>query len=83
MEECPMPSTRTGVLEKMCIFCKGRSRKHFPNGFEQLSSCETKEAQDKLINAAKQQGDGYFLREFEHIDFVAKEVMYHNMCKGK
>ena len=60
MKECPVPSTRTGVLEKMCIFCKERSRKHFQSGLEYLSFCETKEAEDKLINAAKQQGDSYF-----------------------
>ena len=76
-------SSTTGVLEKKCIFCKCPDRKHFPSGFENLSICEVLEAQDGIILAARQQGDRDFLREYENIDFIAKEVMYHKTCRKR
>ena len=33
------------------------------------------------LNCARQLGDQDFLREYSHIDFVAKEVMYHKTCR--
>ena len=73
--------SHTGVLEKKFIFCKGSNRKHFKTGFEALASCETKQAQDNIVNAARQLENKQFLREYEHIDFVAKEVSYHKICR--
>lgn len=75
--------SHTGVLEKQCIFCKGPYRKHFKTGFETLSSCETIQAQDSIITAARIIEDTQFLREYESIDFVAKEVKYHNTCRAR
>ncbi len=78
----PVVTTSTvGVLEKKCISCKGPVRKHFPSGFETLSPCETKQAQESILNCAKQLKDNDFLREYGHIDFIAKEAMYHKTCR--
>ena len=76
-------SSSTGVLKKQCIFCNSSSRKHFPHGFENLSPCETEQAQDSIINAAKTLNDDSFLCEYKNIDFVAKEVKYHNTCRKR
>ena len=67
-------TSTTGVLKKKCVFCNGPDRKHFPSGFETLSPCETIQAQDSTINATRQLKDKDFLHEYEHIDFIAKEV---------
>ena len=84
VETPPAPITSTtGVVKKMCIFCKGPDRKHFPSGFETLSPCETIQAQDSILNAARQLNDKEFLREYEHIDFIAKEVNYHKTCRAR
>ena len=84
VEQPPVATTSTtGVLKKNCIFCNGLDRKHFPSGFETLSPCETIQAQDSILNAARQLNDKDFLREYEHIDFIAKEVNYHNTCRAR
>lgn len=78
----PVVTTSTiGVLEKKCIFCKGPVCKHFPRGFETLSPYETMQAQENILNCAKQLKDNDFLRKYGHIDFIAKEVMYHKTCR--
>ena len=58
------------------FFCKGSNPKHFKTG-------ETKQAQDNIVNAARQLEDKQFLHEYEHIDFVAKEVTYHKTCRRR
>src|SRR6476469_4884331 len=82
MVENPRMATTSssGVLEKKCIFCHGPNRKHFKNTFETLAACETIQAQESIITSARQLEDKQFLREYEHIDFIAKEVVYHNTC---
>ena len=76
-------ASTSGVLEKKCIFCKSPGRVHFPSGFENLSTCVTLQAQESIKNAARHQRDQNFLRDFENMDFKAKEVKYHTTCKKR
>ena len=82
VEKKPVSSTSTsGVLEKKCIFCNGSGRKHFTSSFEMLSPCQTLQAQESILNAGRQLKDVDLLREYEHVDIIAKEVHYHNTCR--
>jgi hypothetical protein len=76
-------SSTTGVLEKKCIFCGGSGRKHFTSRFEILTKCETKTAQLSIKKAAEQLEDVDFLHDYEQINFLTKEVHYHNTCRAR
>ena len=71
------------MCEKKCIFCEGSVRKHFSSGFESLFPCETIQAQDSILNCARQLKNKDFLREYGHIDFIAKEVKYYKTCRAR
>ena len=70
------------MLEKKCFFCEGSVRNNFSSSFESLSPCETIQAQDSIY-CARQFKDKDFLREYGHIDFIAKEVKYHKTCRAR
>lgn len=70
----------TGVLQPVCIFCN-RSRKKRQENHEELGSCETPDAQDKIKYAATVLKDEVLLLKIGNVDFIAKEVKYHHSCR--
>ena len=70
----------TGLFPKKCIFCElvikrsGTTR-------EQLVGCETEEAQSTVTKSAETLEDEALLTKIRGVDFVAKEVKYHNSCR--
>jgi hypothetical protein len=51
------------------------------NKFETPSQCVTIEAQDSILKAAKDCNDRQLLAKVGGIDFIAKEIKYHNNCR--
>ena len=62
------------------MFCEGPVRKHFPSGFEYVRLYKHRRV---ILNCARQLKDNNFLREYGHIDFIAKEVIYHKICRAR
>jgi len=77
----PSPAlSPTGVFPVQCIFCKKVQRKKGQTE-EGLMSCETKQAETTIKDAAKARNDHELLASIASIDFVAKEVKYHHSCR--
>ena len=72
--------SRTGILEAKCILCKKKDRKH-KGVKEKLVQCLTKNIEVGIRNDAKTLGDVKLLGDIVDIDFVAKEVRYHQICR--
>lgn len=86
---CPSSS---GIFPKKCIICKAEKKrmtgykghkgcKGRKKVFEKLSKCQTVEAQREVIIAAEDLEDQGLLLEIDNVDFIAKEVQYHDSCK--
>ncbi len=73
-------NTRTGIFEKICLFCdKATKKKNCKK--EPLQLCETFSFQEGVLKDALDVEDAVLLRKIHNIDFVAKEVRYHNSCR--
>ena len=48
---------------------------------EKLGSCESKEAEESIKQAAHLTEDHSMIAKVGNIDFVAKEVKYHHSCR--
>ena len=75
-----LASTSSGVLSAVCIFCY-KARKRWKGMEVPLTSCDYDSSQEKVKEAAKVLGDEEMLAQIQNIDFHAKEVKYHNVCK--
>ena len=74
-------SSTSGIFPDKCIFCDSKSRKtHGSREF--LTTCETLEAQDTILQSAEALNDSHLLLQIQNIDFIAKEVKYHNSCRS-
>ena len=71
------------MLEKMCIFCSSGGVRKLGTNRESLRSCATKQAQDTIIESASAKQDDDFFRQYEHMDFIAKEAKYQESCRKK
>ena len=83
-----MPSTvaivslSTGIMPKICIFCTKKDKKH--NGSKQkLVSVETGYFEEKIKKCATTLGYQALLSKLRSVDFVAKEIRYHGICRTK
>ena len=75
-------SSSTGIMPKICIFCTKKDKKH--NGSKQkLVSMETGDFEGKIKNYAATLGDQALLSKLGSVDFVAKEIRYHGICRTK
>ena len=72
----------TGIMPKICIFCTKKDKKH--NGSKQkLVSMETGNFEGKIKNYAATLGDQALLSKLGSVNFVAKEIRYHGICRTK
>ena len=75
-------SSSTGIMPKICIFCTKKDKKH--NGSKQkLVSMETGNFEGKIKNYAATLGDQALLSKLGSVNFVAKEIRYHGICRTK
>ena len=78
----PLPSTSTGIPPKNCIFCGKKDKKH-NNKKQPLVSVETVDFEDKIKEYATLLEDQKMLAKLGDVDFVAKEIVYHAICRTK
>ena len=75
-------SSSTGIMPKISIVCIKKDKKH--NGSKQkLISVETGDFEEKIKKYVTTLGDQTLLSKLGSVDFVAKEVRYHGMCRTK
>ena len=75
-------SSSTGIMPKICIFCTKKDKKH--NGSKQkLVSVETGYFEEKIKKCATTLGYQALLSKLRSVDFVAKEIRYHGICRTK
>lgn len=69
----------TGIFEPKCIFCNQVEKKH--KGMKQdLSKCETANFENNIKSYAEILKDN-LLTKVREVDFTAKEVRYHGICR--
>jgi len=68
------------IFKSVCIFCEKTRKKH--NGKAQsLHVCETKNFELSIKHYMNEMNDVSMQTKLSNIDFVAKEVKYHNICR--
>ena len=81
-----IPSTSTGRLPALCIFC-GKIRKKVKGKWENLGNSESRNAEVTIRNAAATLNDQALLLMIGNYkfwggpSFVAKEIKYHHSCR--
>ena len=74
------PTTSTGILSQICIFCS-KSRKKNKDRELSLASCEYDSPEANVKEAAQILNDTPLLTKTGSIGFHSKEVKYHHECK--
>ena len=76
--------SRTGVLEKRCIFCK-MERKSVNRKLQPLVTASSFDAQEKMKDYINRSGDNQMKLSLGNVshDFISIEVHYHRHCKSK
>ena len=73
---------RKGIMTKIYIFCTKKDKKH--NGSKQkLFSVETGYFEEKIKKYEITLGDQALLSKLGSVDFVAKDIRYHGICRTK
>lgn len=77
-----LKNRNTGILKKTCIFCNKvfiyKNKKRIG-----LSACQTKNFEAKIQQYATLLKDEDMLSKIKDVDFVAKEIHYHRLCRTK
>ncbi len=73
-------NSRTGILEEKCIFCEKKDRKN-KGQKEKLYLCQSLNMEMGIRQDAVKVKDLNFLGKISTLDFVAKEVRYHQLCR--
>lgn len=75
--------SRVGIFDNKCLYCD-KLWKTLRNGTKEgLGSVQTKDAENKIREAAKVLGDNTLLVKVSGIDLIAKEVKFHHSCRSK
>ena len=75
-------SSSTGVLPKICIFCTKKDKKHNTKKHK-LVRVQTDEFEKNVKTYAGWLKDTAMLAKLGDLDFVAKEIHYHGICRTK
>ena len=70
----------TGVLEAKCHFCEKKHKKH-KRKKEPLYKCLTKDLEMGIRKDISDLKDASMLAKTADLDFVAKELQYHRICR--
>ena len=69
-------------MQKICIFCTKKDKKQ--NGSKQkLVLVKTGDFEEKIKKYATALGDQALLSKLGSVDFAAKEMRYHGICRTK
>ena len=75
-------SSSTGIMQKICIFCTKKDKKQ--NGSKQkLVLVKAGDFEEKIKKYATTPGDQALLSKLGSLDFAAKEMRYHAICRTK
>ena len=75
-------SSSTGIMPKICIFCTKKEKKH-SDSKQKLVLVKMGDFEKKIKKYATTLGDQELLSKLGSIDFVAKEIRYHRICRTK
>ena len=75
-------SPNTGIFKPVCLFCN-QSRKRTAGKTIDLLKVTTKDFENKVKQYAEWKNDQEMLVKITDVDFVAKEIRYHGMCRVK
>ena len=70
-------SSSTGIMPKICIFCKHNGSK------QRLVSVETGHSEEHIKKYATNLVDQALLSKLGSVEFVAKEIRYYGTCRTK
>lgn len=73
----------SGIFENKCLYCSKQLKTLKDGKKEGLGSVMTKEAEDKIREAATLLKDNTVLVKISGIDLIAKEVKFHHSCRRK
>lgn len=74
---------RVGIFDSKCLYCD-KQWKTLPNGTKEgLGTVQTKNAEDKIREAAELLEENAVLVKISGIDLIAKEVKFHHSCRSK
>ena len=77
-----LSATSTGVLSKVWIFCEKEDKIH-KNRKQSLVNVKTPNFENKIKAYASLLQDNKMLARIGDIDFVAKEITYHAICRTR
>lgn len=75
--------SRLGIFENKCLYCNKQWKTLSDGTKEGLGSVQTKNAENKIREAAKLLGDNTVLVKISGIYLIAKEVKFHHSCRSK
>ena len=75
-------ASTSGVLKAICIFCN-HERKRVNRNIETLGSCETKETEKLVNDAALILYGTYFLAGIGQIDVIARKARFLHSCRNE
>ena len=75
--------SRLGIFEDKCLYCNKQKKTLVDGRKEGLGSVLSKEAENKIREAAKLLKDTSVLIKVSGIDMIAKEVKFHHSCRSK
>ena len=73
-------TSRTGIFPNKCIYC-GLQKKKVQGNKHTLISCTTTSVQEQIKRTARWRKDHRLLAIVGDVNFISKEVKYHNVCR--
>ena len=79
----PTAKSRLGSFENKCLYCNKQWKTLSDGTKEGLGSVQTKDAESRIVEAARLLVDNAVLVKISGIDLIAKEVKFHHSCRRK
>ena len=75
-----MKTNELGIFPRICLICN-KIRKKKKNVEQPLVNAQTKDTENSVKKYATWLNDEDMLRKISGVDFVAKEIVYHAVCR--
>jgi len=75
--------SRIGLLPAICLYCDKVCKSLSDGRKEGLGNCQTKEAEQKIRDAAQILNESHVLQKIAGIDLIAKEAKFHHSCRNQ
>ena len=76
----PLKTNELGIFPRICLICN-KIRKKKKNVEQPLVNAQTKDIENSVKKYATWLNDEDMLRKVSGVDFVAKEIVYHAVCR--